>query len=281
LHVIDDTPPTITTCASDQTVAGSGDPCEAAVPDFTGPPLAATDNCGMVTFSQSPTAETLVGPGDHAITITAEDASGNTSTCMATLHVTPCTTMVTIVSASPPNGLRDSLQNSTTTGAPQGIGVPGTPDEGPVTNYGMPQVTFSGTPNPAPSPSNISVSCTGGVCPTVVAVSGSGAGPYTLTLSGSIPVLHCTTFMFAGTAAGVKLQYIFATGDTNQDNFVNTQDLLAIVQALNNPPADLSRYDIDRSGAVNTSDLLREVQLLNGTAGATQVFNGATIAACP
>jgi hypothetical protein len=31
---------------------------------------------------------------------------------------------------------------------------------------------------------------------------------------------------------------------------------------------------------VNAQDFLREVQLLNGTS-ATQVFNGATVAACP
>jgi hypothetical protein len=67
----------------------------------------------------------------------------------------------------------------------------------------------------------------------------------------------------------------------------NTQDLLALVQALNNAaanePANAARYNVNRStGAdpVNTQDLLRLIQLLNGTL-TTQPFNGATVAACP
>jgi hypothetical protein len=45
-----------------------------------------------------------------------------------------------------------------------------------------------------------------------------------------------------------------------------------------------ARYNINRrnqagGNVVNTQDLLRLVQLLNGT-NATQVFNGATVAAC-
>jgi hypothetical protein len=280
--VVDDSPPTITACASDQTVASTGDPCQAAVPDFTGAPLAATDNCSAVSFAQSPAVGALVAPGDTLVTITATDGVGNMSTCTATLHVTPCTGLVTIVSGSPPHGHRDTLQNTNTALVPQGIGIPGTPDEGTVTNYGMPQVTFSGAPSPAPDPSNITVSCTGGVCPSVIAVSGAGNGPYTMTLSGLIPVLHCTTITFAGTVVGQKLQYSSMPGDTSIDGTDNTLDLLATVTALNNGTANLnlSRYDIDRSGATNTSDLLRLVQLLNGV-GATQVFNGAVLTPCP
>jgi hypothetical protein len=62
--------------------------------------------------------------------------------------------------------------------------------------------------------------------------------------------------------------------------------LLWLVQHLNdgsaNLPENQARYNIDRSagGQVNTSDLLRIVQLLNGV-NTTQVFNGASVAACP
>ncbi|HEY3246305.1 MAG TPA: dockerin type I domain-containing protein [Phycisphaerae bacterium] len=276
--------PTISVCAADQTVAGTGNPCLAAVPSFTGPPLSASDNCGSVNLAQSPTAGTLVGPGDISITITATDGAGNTSMCTATLHVTACAGAINIASASPPNGLRDTLQNTTPSLVPQGIGVAGTPNEGSVTDYGLPVVTFSAPPSPLPTPGNTTVSCTGGACPTVTGISGSGAGPYAITLSGPIPVLECITLTFAGAAAGQKLQYSFLPGDANLDGSANTQDLLTIITALNdgtaNLPANLARYDINRSGSTNTSDLLRLVQLLNGTS-ATQAFNGSTVALCP
>jgi hypothetical protein len=197
-------------------------------------------------------------------------------------------TAATIVSADPPNGHHDSLQNTTNSGMPQGIGVPGTPDEGTVGHYGAPQVTFSEVLMPPPTPASVAVSCTGGACPAVISVSGSGP-TYTLTLSGQIPPLHCTTITFPGTAPGVKLQYASLPGDTNLDGVASTQDLLWLVQRMNdrtaNLPANRARYNINRSNetggvVINTQDLLRLVQLLNGT-HATQAFNGANVAACP
>jgi hypothetical protein len=120
-----------------------------------------------------------------------------------------------------------------------------------------------------------------------MAVSGSGVGPYAITLSGVIPPTHCTTLMFAGTNAGQKLQYQSLPADTNLDGSSNTVDLLWLVQRLNdgsaNQAANWARYNINRSTEsppVNTTDLLRLVQLLNGV-NTTQVFNGATAAACP
>jgi hypothetical protein len=99
--------------------------------------------------------------------------------------------------------------------------------------------------------------------------------------------LHCTTLTFAGTNAGQKLQYQFLPGDTDLNSNVNTVDLLWLVQRLNdgtaNQTANFARYNINRSTEsppVNTTDLLRLVQLLNGV-NTTQVFNGASVAACP
>jgi hypothetical protein len=203
---------------------------------------------------------------------------------------------VNIVSANPPSAaenpytpgqpFRDVLHTGTTTALTAGIGGAGTVPQGGI-NYAQINVTFSGTPSPAPSTSNIGIACTGGTCPTISAVSGSGAGPYTITLSGVIPPMHCTTLTFAGTNAGQKLQYQFLPGDDDLNGGVNTVDLLSLVQALNNgtanQAANFARYNINRSTEsppVNTSDLLRLVQLLNGV-NTTQVFNGATVAACP
>ena len=78
--VLDIISPNIT-CPSNQTVSiGSG--CTVALANYTS--LATTsDNCGgTVTVTQSPAAGTiLTGPGTTAVTLTATDASGNTSTC--------------------------------------------------------------------------------------------------------------------------------------------------------------------------------------------------------
>ena len=49
--------------------------------------LAATDNCGPVTLSQSPVAGTTGGSWHAHITITATDAAGNTSTATTTVTV--------------------------------------------------------------------------------------------------------------------------------------------------------------------------------------------------
>jgi hypothetical protein len=119
------------------------------------------------------------------------------------------------------------------------------------------------------------------MCPTVTAVTAVNSATFDISLSAPIPPLRCTTISFAD---GQKLQYRSHPGNVNLDTFSNTQDLLALVQALNNGtanlPVNLARYNVDRMGMVNTQDLLRIVQLLNGI-NTTQVFNGTTADACP
>ncbi|HEY3242472.1 MAG TPA: hypothetical protein VGM03_03895, partial [Phycisphaerae bacterium] len=206
-----------------------------------------------------------------------------------------------IVAANPPlqspyvpgQPFRDVLQNTTPALAPQGIGVAGTPAEGPYT-FSTFSATFDSMPSPAPAPGNVTVSCTDiagngqADCPSLTAVVGTGPGPYQISLSNPPPPRECITFTFAGTAPGQKLQYQVLPGDLDLNSAANTLDLLALVQHLNdgtaNLPANQARYNVDRSSGsgnqVNTIDLLRLVQLLNGTS-ATQAFNGTTVAACP
>ncbi len=203
---------------------------------------------------------------------------------------------VALVTANPPavspygpGVFRDVLQNATASLVPQGIGVPGTPSEGPYQLSAI-EVTFSDAPAPAPSPGNVSVSCTGPAleCPSVAGVSGAGVGPYLITLSAPIPAGHCATLTFSGTAATLAIQYQSQPGDVNLDSMTNTQDLLALIRAMNNgeanQPQNLARYNIDRShdmaDPVNVQDLLRLVHLLNGIQS-TQPFNGTVVAACP
>jgi predicted outer membrane repeat protein len=103
----DTTPPEIQSCAPPQS-ATAGSNGTAPVPDFTAT-TSATDNCGGITKSQSPTAGTPLGPGSYTVTITVLDDSNNPATCTTTFTVNPngggCTDhdapSVTGVSASP------------------------------------------------------------------------------------------------------------------------------------------------------------------------------------
>ena len=88
----DTTPPVITTCAANQTV-GTSAGCQGVVPDFT-VGMAATDNCTAVVFSQSPAFGSSAPLGANVVTITARDAAGNTSQCVATLTVADTTAPV-------------------------------------------------------------------------------------------------------------------------------------------------------------------------------------------
>ncbi len=207
---------------------------------------------------------------------------------------------VTITSANPPTDnpyiggtqpYRDVLDTGDLAPLTHGIGGAGTPTQDAVT-YSPISVTFSGTPNALPSTSNVTLHCsyTGTAsnptpCPTVTGVSGSGSGPYMITLSDPIPPGGCTTIQFGGSCS--TLRYESLPGDTNMSGITNTQDLLDLVQAINNGdanlPGNLPRYDINRTPSlptpVNTQDLLRLTQLLNG-ALTTQPWNQVQVAAC-
>jgi hypothetical protein len=85
LTVVDTTPPVILSCASDQSVFADA-ACQAIVPDFRGTVIA-TDACSVPTISQSPTVGSAVGVGTTSVLLTASDAAGNSTTCVATLRV--------------------------------------------------------------------------------------------------------------------------------------------------------------------------------------------------
>ncbi|HVM59820.1 MAG TPA: HYR domain-containing protein [Verrucomicrobiae bacterium] len=100
--VIDNGPPVISVCVSNQTLsAGSG--CQAALPDLTGQ-LVATDSCGGTpTVIQSPAAGTLLGLGTNSVSFTVDDGRGNSNSCTAMVivrDVTPpviqCTAEITV-----------------------------------------------------------------------------------------------------------------------------------------------------------------------------------------
>lgn len=59
--------------------------CSRAIPNYTG--IAAVTDCGAVTITQSPVAGTILPIGQHLISLTATDASGNSSICEFNLQI--------------------------------------------------------------------------------------------------------------------------------------------------------------------------------------------------
>src|SRR5262245_3761637 len=97
-------------------------------------------------------------------------------------------------------------------------------------------------------------------------------------LGGPIPPGQCTTLTFAGTSANQKLQYQSLPGDVNLNGSVSPAGVQVLVVAINNGqaavPANLPRFNINRSGSVTNSDILRLIGLLNGIS-TTQIWTGA------
>lgn len=87
--VVDNQPPT---ASCPQLPPVTVDPnCSAMIPSVLGNVIA-TDNCtpsGQLALSQSPSAGTIVGLGNHTITVTVTDAAGNSTQCQTTFSVLP------------------------------------------------------------------------------------------------------------------------------------------------------------------------------------------------
>jgi hypothetical protein len=267
---------------------------------------AASANTLCVTAPQGPPDDYSAPPGYYMLFVARDlpGVSDGTGGFPSEAHwvrlVQGISSSTSILDANPPllnpytmtGPFRDVLQTGPYPGPntlAQGIGdphVPGTPAEGPV-QYNPITVTFSSALTLAADEIGVSCTSTGAPacntpCPAIfnVAQSGSGGTVWNIYLTGPIPPGGCTQISFSGTAI---LQYQSLPGDADMSGASNTQDINALIQALNNGtgnlPQNLARYDIDRSGSVNTQDMSRLYQLLNGTS-TTQVWSGIPIAAC-
>ena len=83
LTVVDTIPPTIISCASNQTLS-VGANCTATLPDLTSEVIA-TDASGPVTVTQNPLPGTQLGLGITNVAFTVQDSSGNTSSCASSV----------------------------------------------------------------------------------------------------------------------------------------------------------------------------------------------------
>ncbi len=122
--VNDTTPPVITTCPNNQTNIATLASCQSAIPDLIGQ-VVTTDNCaGLVTVTQSPIAGTLVGVGDHVVTLTATDAANNSTNCQTTVTVVSGVT-VTVNSPTTCPGGSATLTATTAAASPTYSWSPG------------------------------------------------------------------------------------------------------------------------------------------------------------
>src|SRR6185295_6921199 len=91
--VVDTTAPVITHCPPSRTLQPDFQ-CFVLVPDMTGE-VAATDNCSSVTVSQTPAANSNLGPGIHEVVFKVCDVCSNCVTCTNFLTV-PCPGALTL-----------------------------------------------------------------------------------------------------------------------------------------------------------------------------------------
>lgn len=90
-------------CLQDPVQIETTDACNVLLPDFTDS-LLVNDNCGVVSFTQTPAPDTPLSPGEHTITMLAEDDAGNSTLCSFLVLVSDlqppslsCTTSYTFI----------------------------------------------------------------------------------------------------------------------------------------------------------------------------------------
>jgi hypothetical protein len=100
VNAVDTTLPVLANCPANQAVSFDSN-CEYTLLNYiTLFGITASDNCSTITPTQSPAAGTII-TGNTSITITAVDASGNTTTC--TFDITPADTDAPVIAGCPAN----------------------------------------------------------------------------------------------------------------------------------------------------------------------------------
>jgi gliding motility-associated-like protein len=200
------------------TVLNLNSSCEAAIPDYTGA-VSWSDNCtslvGDMTFTQSPLSGTLVST-NQVITITAEDASGNSSTC---------TINQTVQDIIPPSMTCPSNQNVNTNAACFAVMPDYTTLVTDVENcFFVTDVVYSQLPAPGATFNNA----------TLVTISGTdesgnvGTCSFTVTpVDVTAPSITCPSPMNVGTNSGCNYTLANLTGGVAaSDNCTSLSSLI-------------------------------------------------------
>lgn len=108
ITVNDNENPVVNCPVSQETLYANGT-CIASVPNYAAS-ATTSDNCGVNTLVQSPTASTSLGLGSHTVTLTVTDVNGNSGTCTVAVTVSDTTSPFFLTSC--PMGPINSTTNS-------------------------------------------------------------------------------------------------------------------------------------------------------------------------
>lgn len=89
----DTTSPVINCNITIDTIIASG---STTIPDYT-TMVTATDDCGVNSITQSPSAGTSIGQGSHTVTLVATDTCGNTANCAIGVEVTTMSEVTSVL----------------------------------------------------------------------------------------------------------------------------------------------------------------------------------------
>lgn len=205
----------------------------------------------------------VIVDGDDGLPFWVTEAAGVGS--ISNLEITVASVACGIASTNPPNCAVDA-------------GYTGVDDSRP--RWDTVDVTFGCTVAGLPN-LDFSVTTTGVAAPTIANVTDDGGSTATLHLSGPIEAGAWTCFTHD--TSGTETCLGFLPGDANGDLFSGPADILEVIDNLNGiavPALEFWQCDVDRSGVCGAPDILGVIDLLNG-AGSFDVWNGASLGACP
>lgn len=179
--VRDTTPPAIVWSFTNLVLTANSN-CLATMPDVTGTNfIMATDLSGAVTFTQSPTNGSALAPGKTMVTITAADASGNSS------HAT---NLVFVMDGTPPVILSNPASQTNYAGTTANFSVSATACTALAYQWYFNSAPLAGQTNPVLVLSNLAPAAAGNYYAVATAAGGSSASaPAGLTVLQTAPSL--------------------------------------------------------------------------------------------
>ena len=230
-----------------------GGDLQAVLPDISELTITLPGNCGACCDPETGDCSVTTEPvciGDGGTFIGPGSVCG-LNTCVL------CPTL----SSNPPNCVIDArLPNLTTSAARLG--------------FTSVDITFSDTPPVPPTVGTFTVSVTpdqAGANPVITGVMAQQSPPNTfrLTLNPPVPPRAWSCFTYNGCAPGPKICLGALPMDADQSRLSALADLTVLINALNDGqagsnPANLHKFDMDRSGSFTTVDLVTWVDMAVG-----------------